>query len=123
MSDEARFLVSDRFYVDCLDETLVVDGSSVPLHQRAYQVLLALMARPNALVTKRELFEEVWGTLAVSDAVLTTAIKELRQALGRRAALRRFFPGRRPGMVRQRSCGGEQNLARPGSRSVFSRRF
>lgn len=82
MNDEARFLVSDRFYVDRHDETLIVERSPVPLHQKAYQVLIALMTRPNALVTKRELFEEVWGTLAVSDAVLTTAIKELRQALG-----------------------------------------
>jgi TolB-like protein/DNA-binding winged helix-turn-helix (wHTH) protein/tetratricopeptide (TPR) repeat protein len=79
---EQRFLVTDRFYVDRRGEALVVDGAAVPLHHRTYQVLLALMSKPKALVTKRELFENVWGTLDVSDAVLTTAIKELRQALG-----------------------------------------
>lgn len=82
MDSEARFLVTDRFHVDRRSESLVVDGTPVPLHHRTYQVLLELMSRPKELVTKRELFEVIWGTLEVSDAVLTTAIKELRQALG-----------------------------------------
>ncbi len=82
VDSETRFLVTDRFYVDRGSESLMVEGEAVPLHRRNYQVLLELMSRPNELVTKRELFENVWGTLDVSDAVLTTAIKELRQALG-----------------------------------------
>ena len=82
MDSKTRFLVTDRFYVDRRSEALVVDGRPVSVNQRTYQVMLLLMSRPGELVTKRELFEQIWETLEVSDAVLTTAIKELRQALG-----------------------------------------
>lgn len=82
MDSEKRFLVTDRFHVDRRSETLVVGGKATPLHHRTYQVLLHLMSHPRELVTKPELFEIIWGTLDISDAVLTTAIKELRQALG-----------------------------------------
>lgn len=44
-------------------------------------LLYMLMRHPQMLVTKDSLFEEVWNGLAVSESVLTTAIKELRQAL------------------------------------------
>ena len=40
------------------------------------------MERPRTLVTKDELFDIVWPGLAVSESVLTTAAKEVRQALG-----------------------------------------
>jgi TolB-like protein len=40
------------------------------------------MERPRTLVTKDELFDKVWPGLAVSESVLTTAVKEVRQALG-----------------------------------------
>lgn len=40
------------------------------------------MSRPQVLLTKDELFDRVWPGLAVSEAVLTTAVKELRRALG-----------------------------------------
>jgi TolB-like protein len=45
-------------------------------------LLRALMERPRTLVTKDELFDSVWPGLAVSDSVLTTAVKEARQAIG-----------------------------------------
>jgi TolB-like protein len=40
------------------------------------------MEQPGELVSKSAIFDSVWQGLAVSDAVLTTAVKELRQALG-----------------------------------------
>ena len=40
------------------------------------------MERPQTLVTKDEIFDYVWPNLTLSEAVLTTAVKELRQALG-----------------------------------------
>lgn len=51
------------------------------MNGKAFLLLQMLMQRPQMLVTKEEIFDHVWNGLAVSDSVLTTAIKELRQAL------------------------------------------
>src|SRR5690242_14127242 len=52
------------------------------LTPRAAAVLAMLAERAEQLVTKQELFDEVWGGLAVSDDALTSCIQELRGALG-----------------------------------------
>lgn len=76
------FLAAGRLSVDVKDATVRLNGAPVPLGGRAFRLLVALMRRPMRLVTKAELIEEVWDGLAVSDSVLTTAVKELRQTLG-----------------------------------------
>lgn len=82
MSNAARFLVSGKLVVDTVDETVCVDRDLKALGGKPFLVLLALMETPRVLVTKDALFENVWQGQAVSDSVLTTAIKEVRQALG-----------------------------------------
>ena len=58
------------------------DGSEVRLTPRAAAVLHLLAERAQELVTKQELFDRVWGGMAVSDDALTSSIQELRGALG-----------------------------------------
>jgi DNA-binding winged helix-turn-helix (wHTH) protein/predicted ATPase len=58
------------------------DGREVKLTPRAAAVLQLLAERAQDLVTKKELFERVWGGIAVSDDALTSCIQELRSALG-----------------------------------------
>lgn len=58
------------------------DGREVKLTPRAASVLQALAERAQQLVTKQELFDRVWGGLAVGDDALTSCIQELRAALG-----------------------------------------
>src|SRR6516165_3925336 len=58
------------------------DGSEVKLTPRAGAVLHLLAERAQELVTKQELFDRVWGGMAVSDDALTSCILELRGALG-----------------------------------------
>lgn len=82
MSNGARFLVSGKLVVDTIDETIFIDGQIQALSGKPFLVLLALMETPRTLVTKDALFETVWKGQAVSDSVLTTAIKEIRQAIG-----------------------------------------
>ncbi|HSC26428.1 MAG TPA: winged helix-turn-helix domain-containing protein [Vicinamibacterales bacterium] len=53
----------------------------VRLTPRAAAVLAALVARAGQMVTKEELFAEVWRGTAVSDDALTSCIQELRKAL------------------------------------------
>jgi TolB-like protein/DNA-binding winged helix-turn-helix (wHTH) protein len=88
MSDamlDARYRLASPWRLDVEDERLWNGDSPVRLNHKALLVLRALMDRPGVLVTKDELFEAGWPGLAVSDGVLTTAVKELRQAMGDRA--------------------------------------
>jgi len=80
--EQYRYLVAGPIWLDRQDERLWLDGKPVRLGGRAVALLRALMERPRTLVTKNELFEQVWPGLAVSESVLTTAVKEIRQALG-----------------------------------------
>lgn len=56
-------------------------GDSVPLVGRGFQLLLELMRRPQQLLSKQALIDVVWDGRPVSDAVLTTSVKEVRKAL------------------------------------------
>lgn len=76
-----RYLNSGEIRLDTVDERLWLAGEPRHVNGKAFLLLRMLMQRPQMLVTKEEIFESVWGGLAVSDSVLTTAIKELRQAL------------------------------------------
>jgi len=77
-----RILVSGPFRLDLADERLWRDEAPVPLGGKALALLRVLMDTPQTLLTKDELFDRVWPGLAVSESVLTTAVKELRRALG-----------------------------------------
>lgn len=77
-----RLLVAGPYRLDLADERVWRDETPLRLGGKAFALLRALMERPQVLVTKDELYEQAWRGLAVSDSVLTTAIKELRRALG-----------------------------------------
>ena len=70
------------FRFDARTGQLWRDGSEVKLTPRAAAVLHMLAERAQELVTKQELFDRVWGGMAVSDDALTSCIQELRGALG-----------------------------------------
>ncbi len=52
------------------------------LRPKSFAVLQYLVAQPGRLVTREEVLQAVWPGIAVSDAVLTVCIGEIRQALG-----------------------------------------
>jgi TolB-like protein/DNA-binding winged helix-turn-helix (wHTH) protein len=92
-----RILAAGDYRLDLADERLWRDGAHIALGGRAFALLRLLMERPQTLVTKDEIFDRVWPGLAVSDSVLTTAVKELRRALGdeaRRPAVIQTVHGR-----------------------------
>jgi DNA-binding winged helix-turn-helix (wHTH) protein/Tfp pilus assembly protein PilF len=77
-------IASYRFGSFLLDGTsyrLLRDGEIVALSPKIIDLLLYLVARPSALVTKEELFKALWPDVAVTDNALTQAVSELRQAL------------------------------------------
>ena len=61
---------------------LRVGGLRVDVEQRPLQVLLALLRRAGEVVTKEELFDEVWSGRATVENVLTNAVAKLRRSLG-----------------------------------------
>jgi predicted ATPase len=54
----------------------------VELPPRLFALLRHLVEHPKRLVTKDELFAAVWGDTVVSEAALTSCIRDLRRALG-----------------------------------------
>jgi TolB-like protein/DNA-binding winged helix-turn-helix (wHTH) protein len=82
MIEKNNILIARNISLDLAHEQLLVDGEPVALRRKPLLLLHALMSHPHELVTKRTLIEVGWGTVPVTDAVLTTAIKEVRRALG-----------------------------------------
>lgn len=76
-----RFLISAALVLDREEGCARLDGRPLRLGAKAIAVLDALMSEPGRLLPKERLFDLAWPDQAVSDSVLTTAIKEVRQAL------------------------------------------
>ncbi|MEO8137611.1 MAG: winged helix-turn-helix domain-containing protein, partial [Betaproteobacteria bacterium] len=74
------------------ERALFVDEAPVALGGRAFDLLLALIKRPGALVTKDELLDAVWGRVIVEEANLHVHISALRKLLG--AKVIATIPGR-----------------------------
>lgn len=70
------FLVSRR------RRQLLRAGAVVPLIPKYFDLLVLLIERRPAVVTRREIFDVVWGDVIVSDGALTQAIRTLRRVLG-----------------------------------------
>lgn len=70
---------------------LSIRGREVRVTPKSLAVLAVLARRPGQLVTKAELFDTVWSNRVVSDAALSSCIRELRQALGDNARQPRYI--------------------------------
>jgi DNA-binding winged helix-turn-helix (wHTH) protein len=57
-------------------------GAALPLIPRYFDLLVLLIERRPNVVTRREIFDEVWRDVIVSDGALTQAIRTLRRTLG-----------------------------------------
>jgi len=89
--DTPRYIIAEGLTLDTLDERAFLNGAPLALSPKPFALLRALMASPQTLVTKDALFDDVWDGLALGDAVLTTAVKEARQALGDSARAPRWI--------------------------------
>jgi len=88
---DSRYLIAGELVLDRVDERLWDGASPVRLGGKAFILLRTLMEHAQTLVTKDELFDAAWPGLAVSEFVLTTAIKEIRQAVGDKARAPRII--------------------------------
>ena len=58
------------------------DGERVHVEPQVFDVLALLVARRGTVVTKLELFDEVWGDRFVSESALSSRIMAARKAVG-----------------------------------------
>jgi adenylate cyclase len=71
-----------RFEVRCAQRKLLANGEPVDLGDRAFDVLLALIAAEGAMVGKAELMQTVWPGQLVEENNIAVQIGALRRALG-----------------------------------------
>ena len=70
------------YRLDPTSFSLERDGQPVPLQRRPFDLLLFLVSHPGRVVSHDELLREVWGGVAVVRGAVSTAVYELRSALG-----------------------------------------
>ena len=90
MQEQGR-VIFEPFCLDLGDERLWRGQEAIRLSHKAFGVLCCLVARAGQLVTKEDLFAEVWPETVISESVLTVAIRQLRQVLGDQARAPRFI--------------------------------
>ena len=92
MSNEFSELYEfDAFRLDVAERLLTRDGHRVPLSEKAFDTLCALVRRGNHLVRKDELLNEVWPDVIVEENNLDKNISLLRQVLGERTGKGKFI--------------------------------
>ena len=82
LDDSLKFGPAGRFELQPRERRLLVDGVPAPLGARAFDLLLALAARPGQLLTKNALLDEVWPGVIVEENNLAAQVSALRKVLG-----------------------------------------
>ena len=66
---------------EILSFSVHMDGKYIPLKAREFRLLECLYEHRNTIVTKENLFQEVWGDAFFSDGTLNVHIRKLREKL------------------------------------------
>ena len=82
----------DRAELHPATRELRVDGQSVPLGARAFDLLQALVVNRDRMLSKNELLDMVWPKLVVEENNLQVQVSSLRKLLGAKAIV--TVPGR-----------------------------
>ncbi len=69
------------FTIDPATMSCTVEGKTVQLKSKEFQLLSCLYSHKNTIVTKKLLFDEVWGDSFYSDSTLNVHIRRLREKI------------------------------------------
>ena len=72
----------DEFEIDTQNYQLRRNGTTVKVEPKVFDLLSYLVANRDKLVSRDELFENIWSGQVVSDTSLSNQIKEARRAIG-----------------------------------------
>lgn len=68
--------------INTLSFNLIIDEVTVAVEPQVFDLIIYLIFHRNKLVTRKELFDELWSDKVVSDDSLSTHIKRARKVLG-----------------------------------------
>jgi len=80
--DKRRTFILGEFEIDVARMELRRSGTVVPLQLKPFQMLAYMAERGGSRISKQELLDSVWGDVVVSDTALSSALKDIRKALG-----------------------------------------
>lgn len=84
--------VTGPLVVDALARTVAVDGDPIELTRTEFDLLAALMSRPTAVFTRRQLIDAVWGEgWYGDDHVVDVHIAHVREKIGDQPSEPRFI--------------------------------
>lgn len=81
MADNQKYRVGDRT-IDTALFRITQGGDAVPVEPKVFDLLVYLIRNRDRVLSRDELFREVWDGREVSDATLSNHIKSARRALG-----------------------------------------
>src|SRR5215468_12715922 len=93
-SDASAIVEFGRFTIELRRRELLADGQPIKLGGRAFDLLMALLEAPGAVVGKDVLLDRVWPNRIVEENRLQNQVSALRRAFGADHDLIRTIAGR-----------------------------
>lgn len=88
---QPTFLTFGSFRLDAANARLWHGTQPVRLKPKAFAVLCHLVERPGQLIRKEDFLEALWPDAIVSEGVLKSCVREIREALGEQARTPQFI--------------------------------
>ena len=89
--EEKGFVEVAGLRLDLRTQRLALNGRTIDLRPKSWELLKYMAQRPEQLLSKSELMTAVWAGSVVTDASLNQAVRELRKALGDDARSPRYI--------------------------------
>ncbi|MDX6691232.1 MAG: hypothetical protein QOG15_2689 [Solirubrobacteraceae bacterium] len=87
-----EILEAEELTISARDGLVLVDGRAITLSVREFQLLCALVRRKDGIVSRAQLYEQVWGgELREGDRSIDVYVHKLRSKLERAMPARRFI--------------------------------
>jgi two-component system alkaline phosphatase synthesis response regulator PhoP len=83
VSSESNIITLKRFTIDKDRYVIVIGDAEVSLARKEFELLLFLVSRPDKVVTREDIFDNVWGEdVVVGDRTIDVHIRRIREKTG-----------------------------------------
>jgi hypothetical protein len=93
LADDKKYRVGD-FTIDVAQFRVIHGSEVVPVEPKVFDLLVHLIRHRDRVLSRDELFRQVWDGREVSDATLSNHVKSARRALGDSGELQQTILGR-----------------------------